>query len=196
MVRSLRLLQTLRDSPTAKIRATDVMQLPRYTGNIASTVDVLAEADLLIEDRPTRLENYFAAKTSTLPPLMREQLELWLQVMVDGDRSAPRQVPRDPQTVRLHIMGIAPIVTAWAEAGYQSFAEVTRADIAAALLPEAGARRHFAEIGLKSLFEVLKGRKLVFANPTCGMKATGVGSNLPLALDSAVIRGELNSQTA
>ena len=69
---------------------------------------------------------------------------------------------------------------------------VTTADIAAAL-PEKGARRHYAENGLKSLFKVLKGRKLVFADPTRGMKTTPVATNLPLALDSAVIRGELNS---
>ncbi|MGB8382471.1 MAG: hypothetical protein WCG47_14720, partial [Dermatophilaceae bacterium] len=68
VIRSLRLLQTLRDTPTAKVRASDVMQLPRYAGNITSTIDVLAEADLLIEDRPTRLESYFAAKTTSLPP--------------------------------------------------------------------------------------------------------------------------------
>ena len=58
-------------------------------------------AELLIEDRPDRVEVYFAAKTAGLPPLMHERLELWLQVMVEGpDRT--RRVPRDPQAVRLH----------------------------------------------------------------------------------------------
>lgn len=168
------------------------MQLPRYDGNISSTIDVLAEANLLIEDRPSRVEVYFASKTSSLPPLMREHLELWLKIMLEGASRAPRQRPRDPQTVRLHILGITPMVQAWAEAGYQSFAEVTTADIIATL-PETGTRRHFAENGLKSLFKVLKGRKLVFANPTRSMKATPIAGNIPLALDSAVIRGELNS---
>lgn len=191
--RSLQLLRTLRDTPTARIRASDVMQLPRYGGNISSTIDVLVEADLLIEDRPSPLDAYFAAKTSSLPPLIREHLDLWLQVMVDGARTGPRQKPRDPQSVRLHIMGIAPIMATWAEAGYRSFAEVTPADIAAAVHSEHGARRHFAEIGLKSLFKVLKGRKLVFTKPTRGMRATRVGTNLPLALAPAVIRAELNS---
>ena len=192
VIRSLRLLQTLRDTPNAKVRATDVMQLPRYDGNISSTNDVLAEANLLINDRPSRVEVYFASKTSSLPPLMREHLEMWLQVMLEGASRAPRQRPRDPQTVRLHILGITPIVQAWAEAGYQSFAEVTTADIIATL-PETATRRHLAEIGLKSLFKVLKGRKLVFANPTRGIDTTPVASNIPLALDSAVIRAELNS---
>ncbi|MCA9239612.1 MAG: hypothetical protein KDA37_05410 [Planctomycetales bacterium] len=188
VIRSLRLLQTLRETPTAKIRATEVLQLPRYDGNIASTVDVLAAAGLLIEDRPSRVEVYFAAKTANLPPVMREHLELWLQVMLDGSQQPPRQVPRDPQTARIQIMGLV----TWVEAGYESFAQVTRADIEAALLPLNPGRRHAAELGLKSLFKTLKGRRLIFANPTRGIKHTPLNGNIPLALDPVVIRGELN----
>jgi hypothetical protein len=191
VIRSLRLLQALRDTPTGKIRATDVLQLPRYTGNISSTLDVLAEADLLIDDRPTPVHTYFSAQTAHLPPSMHQDLELWLQVMLEGARTAPRQIPRAPQTVRLHIMGIAPMVHAWAGAGRQTFAEVTPADILASL-PPAGAQRHYAENGARSLFKVLRGRKRVFTDPTRGMKTTPIATNLPLALDATVIRGELN----
>ena len=192
VIRSLRLLQTLRPTPTAKIRASDVLQLPRYSGNIISTIDVLAAAGLLIEDRPTQLENYFNTKTSTLPPVMKQQLEVWLQVMTKGATTAPRQRARDPQTVRLHILGIAPIISAWAEAGHQSLAEITPEQIRKAL-PEKGSHRHFAAIGLKSLFKTLKARKLIFANPTRGMPTTSPASNAPLPLDTATIRSALNS---
>jgi len=192
VTRSLRLLQTLRTTPTAKIRATDVLQLPRYDGNIISTIDVLAEAGLLIEDRPSRVEVYFAAKTSALPPLMREHLELWLQVMLDGSRQAPRQVPRDPQTVRVQMAGLVTVVNSWAEAGRQSFAEVTTADIQDALLPLNPGPRHAAELALRSLFRHLKGRRLIFTNPMRSIKPTPVAGNIPLALDPAVIREELN----
>ncbi|WP_231941161.1 hypothetical protein [Arthrobacter sp. U41] len=186
LTRSLRLLQGLRLSPTAKIRATDVLQLRQYSGNVISTIDVLAAAGPLIEDRPTRIERYFAAKTSTLPPVMKDQLDMWLQVLTNGAHQAPRQIPRDPKTIRAHIMGIEPIIHAWAEAGLQSFAEVTRADITAAL-DETTARRHIAGNGLKSLFRTLKGRRLIFANPTRWMKASPKASTIPLALDAAVI---------
>jgi hypothetical protein len=192
VMRSLRLLQTLRDEPTAKIRATDVMQLPRYDGNISSTIDVLADAGLLIEDRPSRAEVYFAARASTLPPQMREHLELWLNVMLEGSRQAPRQVPRDPQTARVQIMGLVTAGNAWVDAGYTSFAQVTRSDIEDALAPLNPGRRHAAELGLRSLFKTLKGRKLIFANPMRGMKVMQPASTIPLALDPAVIRAELN----
>lgn len=195
VIHSLRILQTLRATPTAKIRASDVIGLRRYDGTVSSTIDVLAEAGLLIEDVPTRVENYFTAKfiqSGALPPLMRQHLRLWLQIMLGGSRQAPRQLPRDPQTVELHIRAIAPIVQAWAEGSYQTFAEITRDDIVA-VLPAKATDRHFAELGLKSLFKTLKGRKLVFADPTRGLKPTPVATNLPLAVDPALVRAELNS---
>jgi hypothetical protein len=125
VIRSLRLLQILQDTPGGKIRATDVLQLPRYGGNIVSTIDVLDAAGLLIDDRPTKIEHYFAAKTDTLPTTMKTQLEVWLEVMLNGSANAPRRRSRDPLTARIHIMGITPIIQAWAAAGHESLAEIT-----------------------------------------------------------------------
>lgn len=191
-IRSLRLLQVLQDTPGGKIRATDVLQLPRYHGNIISTLDVLDAAGLLIDDRPTRVENYFAGKTGNLPATMRSQLEVWLEVMLNGSHVAPRQRSRDPLTARIHILGMAPIVQAWADAGHQSFAEITAEQVRAAL-PERGPHRNWAEFGLRSLFTVLKSRKLIFTNPTRGMRVTPVNHTIPLPLDTEAIRRALNS---
>jgi len=198
VIQSLRLLQILRPTPTAKVRASDVVALRRYDGTITSTLDVLAEARLLIEDVPTRVERYFNTKfieSGALPDPMREHLQLWLQTMLGGSRQAPRQLPREPETVELHIQGLAPVVQAWVEAGRQSFAEISKDDILVALAsPPAGtSHRHFAENGLKSLFKILKGRRLVFADPMRGIDLTRVRSNLPLPLDPALIRAELDS---
>ncbi|WP_123918938.1 hypothetical protein [Georgenia muralis] len=192
VVRSLRLLQTLRESPTAKIRASDVLQLPRYDGNIISTLDVLDAAGLLIEDRPRPIETYFTTKTAALPPVMREQLEVWLKVMLDGATTAPRQRSRDPLTVRIRIRAIVPAVTAWAGAGHQSLAEITAAQVRAAL-PETGGQRVLMEQGLRSLFKLLKARKLIFANPMRGMKGNRANATVPMPLDTVLIREKLNS---
>ena len=192
VIRSLRLLQTLRDSPTAKIRASDVLQLPRYDGNIVSTIDVLEAAGLLIEDRPRPIEVYFANKTDALPPVMREQLDAWMTVLLDGATTAPRQRSRDPLTVRIHVRAIAPAVTAWAEAGHQSLAEITPVQVRA-VLPETGSQRALMERGLRSLFKTLKARKLIFANPTRGMRGTRINGTVPLPLDTALVREKLNS---
>jgi hypothetical protein len=182
VIRSLRLLQVLQDTPGAKINAIDVLQLPRYSGSINSTLEVLAAAGLLNDDRPTHVERYFAAKTGQLPEAMKAQLNVWLEVMLNGSHQAPRQRSRDPQTARIHIMGIAPIIAAWADAGHRSLAEITAAQVRAAL-PAGGSRRNWAEYGLRSLLKVLKARKLIFANPTRGMRLTPVGATVPLPLD-------------
>lgn len=192
VIRSLRLLSVLQDSPGARINATDVLQLPRYDANITSTLDVLAAAGLLIDDRPTRVQTYFAAKTGGLPPVMTDQLETWLDVMLNGSTSAPRQRSRDPQTAQIHILGIAPIIHAWAAAGHQSLAEITPAQVRAAL-PASGSHRNWAEYGLRSLFTTLKARKLIFTNPTRGMGTTRVNRTVPLPLDTAQVRDALNS---
>ena len=198
VMQTLRMLQTVRPTPTAKIRASDVVALRRYDGTILSTIDVLAEAELLIEDVPTHGERYFNAKfidSGALPSLMRKHLELWLQIMLGGSRNSPRQFPRDPRTVELHIQGLAPVVQAWVVAGRQSFAEISKDDILAALaaLPTGTSHRHYAENGLKSLFKILKGRRLVFANPMRGIDVTPAATNIPLPLDTAAIRAELDS---
>ena len=192
VIRSLRLLQVLQDTPGAKVKASEVLQLPRYDGNISSTLDVLAAAGLLIDDRVSNVERYFASKTAQLPEPMRAQLEVWLDVMLNGSNTAPRQRSRDPQTARIQIMGIAPIIQAWADAGHQSLAEITPEQVHAAL-PETGARRNWAEYGLRSLFKVLKARKLIFTNPTRGMPLTAVNTTVPLPLDSGAIRKALDS---
>ncbi|MBG6191705.1 hypothetical protein IWX64_002672 [Arthrobacter sp. CAN_A212] len=57
------------------------------------------------------------------------------------------------------------------------------------MLGETKARRHIAGNGLKSLFTALKGRRLIFANPTRGMKASPKATTIPLALDAAVSPG-------
>ena len=197
VIQTLRMLHTLRPTPTAKVRASDVVALRRYDGTISSTLDVLAEAELLIEDVPTRVERYFTAefiKSGALPTLIRQHLELWSQIMLGGSRQAPRQIPRDPATVQLHIMAIAPIVQTWVEAGHTSFAEITTEDVRNALAGVSGnTQRHNAENGLKSLFKILKGRRLVFTDPTKGLPATPVATNSPLPLDTALVRAELTS---
>ncbi|PUB20882.1 site-specific recombinase XerD [Promicromonospora sp. AC04] len=192
VIRSLKLLQTLRDTPEAKIRASDVLVLPAYDGNIASTLDVLAAAGLLIDDRPRRVEVYFASKTASLPEPMRTELETWLLVLLDGSKRAPRQRQRDPATARVRILAITPIVTAWAQAGVTTLAEITSQDVYDAL-PTVPTKRVPALTGLRSLFTVLRGRRLIFTDPTRGVKTEPAPRNIPLPLDTAAIRNALAS---
>ena len=191
VVASLRMLAYLQDTPDAKIHATDVLGLPRYDGNIVSTLEVLEAAGLLIDDRPTHVERYFADKTDGLPEPMLTQLHTWLQVMLHGSPTPPRQRARDPETVRIHIQGLAPILHGWSDAGHRSLAEITTDDVRDAM-PPSGSNRNFADYGLRSLFSTLKRRKLVFIDPTRAVPSTPVNTTVPLPLDTQAIRDALD----
>jgi hypothetical protein len=192
--RSIRLVQALQHTPNAKINATDVLRLPDLKGNVSaqSTLEVLGAAGLLVDDRTSPVERYFNAQVAGLPAEMTVQLRTWFDVMIDGSRTAPRRHPRDPATVRLHIRALAPILRVWASQGHDSLADIDRGDIVA-VLPERGPRRHLTEQGLRSLFRVLKSRKLVFIDPIRAMPVTDTNRNVPLPLDTDAIRAALNA---
>ena len=192
--RSLRLVQVLQHTPNAKINASDVLKLPGLQGNVSaqSTIDVLAAAGLLVDDRMTPVERYFNAKVAGLPATMTTQLRIWFGIMMDGSPTAPRRRPRDPATVRLHILAIAPILRVWASQGHDSLTDIVRDDIVA-VLPEPGPQRYLAEQGLRSLFHVLKSRKLVFVDPIRAMPVTDTNRTIPLPLDTDAIRTALDS---
>jgi hypothetical protein len=192
VVHSLRMLQVLQDTPRSKINASEVARLRNYDGTVNSTLDVLESAGLLIEDRPTRIERYFNDKTAELPEPMRQQLQTWLDVMITGSSTAPRRQPRLPQTAQIKIASLAPIARAWSEQGLTSLAEITP-DLVRAALPTSSAQRALAEQALRSVFTVLKAKKLIFTNPTRGMRLTVVNTHIPLPLQTRMIRDALDS---
>ena len=192
--RSLRLVQVLQHTPDAKINATDVVKVPAMKGNVSaqSTLDILAAAGLLNDDRTSPAERYFNEQVDGLPSPMTTQLRTWFDIMINGSAVTPRRHPRDPETTKLHIRAIAPIARRWASQGHHSLAEIDRDDIIA-VLPQRGPRRHTVEQGLRSLFRVLKARKLVFVDPIAAMPVTNTNATVPIPLDTDAIRTALNS---
>lgn len=192
VVRSLRLLQTYRSRPEERIRVTDVLTLPTYAGNIVSTMDVLEAAGLLVEDRIPRIQTYFTTKTRHLPQPMRAQLETWLSVMIDGSSTAPRRRRRAPVNIRQQIHALTPILTDWAAQGTDSLAAVTPGMVTDAL-PAFGHRRATTVTGMRSLFSILKSRKVTFQNPARALANPGTAGSTPLPLDTAAVRAALAS---
>lgn len=192
--RTLRLVQALQHTPNSRINATDVVKLPALQANTSalSILEVLAAAGLLNEDRSSPAERYFTDQIDGLPAPMTDELKVWFDVMINGSSTQPRRRARHPETAKLHIRALAPILRVWSARGHDSLASIERADIVDAL-PPAGPRRHAADQGMRSLFGVLKARKLVFVDPTSGVAPTDTNATVPLPLDTAAIRTALNS---
>jgi hypothetical protein len=190
--RSLKLIQALQGTPGAPILASEIAALRRHGVTVQSTLDVLAAADLLIDDRVPAIHRYFAAHTAGFPDATTRQLQYWFTVMLDGSDRPPRRIARHPDTVRIHLRAMLPALRTWTAAGHDSLAEITSQDVTA-VLPPPGPGRVLTEIALRSLFEVLKSGRNIFANPMRGLPISKVNETIPLPLDTDAIRVALNS---
>lgn len=191
---SLRALQQWQDTPGAVISATVAQTQLTQAGvtTVASTLEVLARAGLLRDDRVPAVRHLFLERIAGLPEPMLDQLESWYSIMANGSDRAPRRHPRSHKTIRLNIRGMAPVLHTWVGAGHTSLATITRDDVLADLPQERIARLH-AFAGLRSLFTVLKGHKVVFLNPTARMTAGPGPVNQPLPVETATLRAALNA---
>ncbi|GLW59626.1 hypothetical protein [Kitasatospora phosalacinea] len=192
VVHTLKLLDAQEQWHGQMILASDIAASMRHGGTMVSTIEILDAAGLLTDDRVSAVELYFAKHTAGLPEPMLEQLQLWFDIMLNGSATAPRRRARTKGTIKWHIQGMAPIWRRWAKEGHQSLAEITRQQFIDAV-PAQGSSRVHADQGLRSVFDILKSRKRIFANPTRGVPVTQSNATVPLTLDTAKIREALNS---
>jgi integrase len=146
----------------------------------------------MLDDREPAIRSWAAGLIADLPQQMRTELDAWFEVMANGSSSAPRRRPRSETTIRLHLRWAIPALTAWASAGHNSLREITPEHIRAAL-PPSGNPRSTMGAGLRSIFSVLKTRKLIFTNPIGRIRTGTHERRQPLPLETAVIRDALLS---
>lgn len=192
--RTLKVLQLVFPAANLRFRASDILAMRNYDdgSNIRSTIEVLEDAGLLIDDRVPSFDKLFERKTQAVSEPMRSQLELWRDIMVNGSKTPPRRHPRDTMTVKGQMYGILPAVTRWVAEGHTSLAEISTADILA-VLPDELSPRHTMMLGLRTLFPILRGRKEIFADPTKTIPLHGPKRNLPLPMEATAIRDALAS---
>jgi hypothetical protein len=81
---------------------------------------------------------------------------------------------------------------AWADQGVGSLREIGRDDVLA-MLPASGNDRYTVGAGLRSIFQVLKAHKVVFADPTSRLRLGAPESRQPLPTDLALMQEGLTS---
>ncbi len=181
----------IQDTRGGAIRRSDVALLSQIKHSAAVVADVLAEAGMLEEDREPATVRWFNAAIRDLPEPMQHELGAWFEIMRNGSATAPRRLPRSGTTADCQLRYALPALREWAKTR-DSLREIGRDDVLAALPPSGGPRVLMLQ-GLRSIFTVLKGRKLVFVNPTARIHQPSPGNPVPPPVDVAALRQALES---
>lgn len=128
--------------------------------------EVLQAMGVLLDDRRPAFEPWLQRKLDGLAPGIRVAVEAWLRLMHDG---GSRSTPRDIATVQNYMNQVRPILLGWS-ARYDHLREVTRDDILVVLDGMRGSQRCNVLVGLRRLFAFCRKTRIVFRDPTRGIK--------------------------
>jgi hypothetical protein len=187
----LRVLAACQDTPGAPLKASHAAHLAGIGVNIQPVLEILTAAGMLHDDRPRPLDLWFTPQTSDLPEPMAGEVRAWFEILRDGSSTPPRSRPRATGTIRLRVREAMPVLHGWAAAGHHSLRGITREHVKAAL-PAAGTARALTGSALRSLFTVLKARKVVFANPTTRIRTGRPTTRQPLPANLTHLQAALS----
>ncbi len=188
----IRLLLGMQDTPGARIRISEAAVLSQAFVTIRPVLEILATVDMLDDDRVPPIRSWFDQQTARLPPAMTDELRTWLDIMLDGSTTAPRRRPRTATTTRIYLVQLLPALNIWAHNGRTSLREITTDDLVA-VLPAPGASRSLFGQSARSLFRILKARKLIFLNPCFGIDTPHPTVNPPMPIELTALRDALDS---
>ncbi|MER6007953.1 hypothetical protein ABT120_56100 [Nonomuraea angiospora] len=185
------LLGLLNDS-TNVIKASEVAVLMRFDLPVRPVLEVLEAAGLLEDDRVPTIDTWFAGKITVLPAVMAAEMRVWFDVMRHGSVTHPRSKPRSPDTITVRVRSALPALQAWAAAGHSSLRDISPADVQA-VLPTSGSPRALVGAALRSIFTVLKARRMTFTNPIAKISTGRPETRLPLPVEVGILRQILDS---
>ncbi|MEU7628653.1 hypothetical protein AB0C34_01520 [Nocardia sp. NPDC049220] len=189
--KAIRILLGTQDTPGAAIRASDVLAISSIGLPMRTVLDVLTAAGMLADDRVPPIVRWFDTQTAALPEQMRHELNVWFDIARNGSSTPPRFRPRAESTVKSQLGFALPTLRTWATI-HESLREIGRDDVLAALPADARARSSVLQ-GLRSIFRILKARKLVFVNPTAHVSVAAPHPSAPDPIDLDKLRSALNS---
>lgn len=188
--RGLRILLAIQDTPGAAIKASETGLLRAFNLQAAPLIEVLADVGMLDDDRPPAIAIWFDHQVRALPGQVRAELEVWFGVMRNGSTTPPRTRPRTDRTIRNHLTFALSAIRSFAE-HCDSLREVTR-DHVRHVLPTGATRRSNVLFGLRSIFRVLKGRKMTFTDPTAGIRTSRLAGRTPRPLQVSELQEALD----
>lgn len=160
----VRIVLSIQATIGAVVRYSEVRLVAQLGVSVPGVAAVLSEAGMLLDDRTASILGWFSRQIAELPADMQSELDVWFDIMRHGSATPPRRLPRHDATTYIQLRASLPALRAWGST-HQSLREITRADIYTAL-PSTGGPRTLMIQGLRSIFRILKGRQIVFVNPT------------------------------
>jgi integrase len=149
------------------IRASDVQPLfDKHSVNYGYVLEILAAMDVLDDDRPNNFQIWLQAKTEQLAPAIARDVTGWMNELRHG---GPRTKPRDPATCRNYLKALLPGLTDWSRR-YDHLREVGANDIRALIDALIGPPRLRTVTAARSLFSWAKRSRLIFRDPTLGIR--------------------------
>ena len=190
----MRVLLATQDTPGAPIAYRHVATLKQLPWtSVQPPVEILNGTGMLDDDRERPLETWFDTQTTDLAEPMRAELREWFYAIRDGSTLTPRTRPRRPTTVRAYVAAAMPVLRAWTDGGYESLREISKQDVLDALPTDNADDRAQAITALRSLFRLLKGRRVVFLNPLSRVRSPIRPSTHPLPIDLQPVHEAIDS---
>jgi hypothetical protein len=180
--RGLQILMAVH-GPGEPVRASTVRQLTARNMPFPHIIDVLAAAGVLQDDRPDTLAIWLDEQLAGLPAQIRAELDIWLGLLRHG---GARRRSRSRRTIVRNIYSIQTFLT---DVGgrYSTLRQVTRDDITTWLARRPGRSRPQDASTLRSLFATLKAERLIFANPTRGIRVARRNPSVPTPLSAHLL---------
>ncbi|AEM86915.1 hypothetical protein Strvi_7565 [Streptomyces violaceusniger Tu 4113] len=140
-------------------------------GRIRGLVAFLDQREQLVHSPPrrNRHEAFVRRTIAAFPPRISDELGTWVGVLRGTGRSHHRVT--DYATLRRYLIYLATALADWTTR-YTTLRQVTEPDVKAAVTAVKGPRAHERAVAARSLFRALKHAKLVFVDPTRGLRVT------------------------
>jgi hypothetical protein len=190
--RGIRIVLGFQDTPGARIKRSDVALLSRIKHSAQVVAHVLETAGMLDDDRQPAIVRWFHPFIAELPQQMQDELAVWFDVMRHGSTTPPRQRPRKDTTIGTKLRWAMPALRVWARE-HDSLRAIGRDNVYAAIAGKNALARSTMLSGLRSIFTILKGRQLVFVNPTARIKVNEPAGDVPPPVDLTRLRNLLHS---
>ncbi|MET8827267.1 hypothetical protein ABZX40_14915 [Streptomyces sp. NPDC004610] len=180
---------------STRFRASDVLLLRDLLLPARPLLKLLAQLDILDDDRTPGIVLWFHKRTTDLSEPMLGELTSWFELKLSGSTTTPRVKARPPGWIQRMVTHALPALRSWADQGTDSLRSVTRADVLA-VLPDSGTPRVDMLQGLRHILRTLKNRRIMFTDPTtwifCGMPTP----TIPLPIEVDALREVLHDQDA